>query len=405
MTSEEQDEVLEEKQKFEKTVKVEPEPKEEIGVESNGSSAVAATAEPAGPCAGCVQLHQEIRQDVKKIMNKIETVCERLEVMLAEKERMNQEQMSESGSEEKYAGSPSGSRESPAFQTNGKMLSAVMGNGGSRKRKPTKESVNRLFENSLIHENGNGSTIEKVPRQVSTPVSASSPFADFNHFNGGLMFDPMPNPQNMMQFLNLVQQQQHHQQAQQAAQIIQKEAQKVKEDVKQKPLEISNSPPNPGPNEQDLLSQLASQFNGKSPSPSVVPAAGSPEDDSSNSGGSRCSNCSTTKTTAWRRDLAGKLVCNACGLYYRLHRTHRPVHMRKDFIQQRFRRKIKEDENPAISQEAVFSQLLGMPPGGAAYSLMEHLNQLSQVQEESAKPSTGRTTESSKPDTGTTTPK
>uniref|UniRef100_A0A915ENF7 GATA-type domain-containing protein n=1 Tax=Ditylenchus dipsaci TaxID=166011 RepID=A0A915ENF7_9BILA len=44
-------------------------------------------------------------------------------------------------------------------------------------------------------------------------------------------------------------------------------------------------------------------------------------------------------TTAWRRDQTGKLVCNACGLYYRLHRTNRPVHMRKDFIQQRFRRK------------------------------------------------------------------
>jgi len=54
---------------------------------------------------------------------------------------------------------------------------------------------------------------------------------------------------------------------------------------------------------------------------------------------SRCNNCNTTKTTAWRRDQAGKLVCNACGLYYRLHRTNRPVHMRKDFIQQRFRRK------------------------------------------------------------------
>lgn len=37
---------------------------------------------------------------------------------------------------------------------------------------------------------------------------------------------------------------------------------------------------------------------------------------------SRCSNCLTTKTTAWRRDQTGKLVCNACGLYYRLHRVN-----------------------------------------------------------------------------------
>jgi hypothetical protein len=36
---------------------------------------------------------------------------------------------------------------------------------------------------------------------------------------------------------------------------------------------------------------------------------------------SRCTNCGTTKTTAWRRNSDGKLVCNACGLYYRLHKV------------------------------------------------------------------------------------
>jgi hypothetical protein len=53
----------------------------------------------------------------------------------------------------------------------------------------------------------------------------------------------------------------------------------------------------------------------------------------------RCTNCGTTKTTAWRRNAEGKLVCNACGLYYRLHKHARPVSMRKDFIQTRFRRR------------------------------------------------------------------
>nr|CAD2130555.1 unnamed protein product [Meloidogyne enterolobii] len=65
---------------------------------------------------------------------------------------------------------------------------------------------------------------------------------------------------------------------------------------------------------------------------------------------SRCNNCFTTKTTAWRRDATGSLVCNACGLYFRLHRTNRPVHMRKDFIQQRFRRKNQQQQqnNPSF---------------------------------------------------------
>uniref|UniRef100_A0A0N4ZCN7 GATA-type domain-containing protein n=1 Tax=Parastrongyloides trichosuri TaxID=131310 RepID=A0A0N4ZCN7_PARTI len=57
----------------------------------------------------------------------------------------------------------------------------------------------------------------------------------------------------------------------------------------------------------------------------------------------KCSNCNTTTTTAWRRSDKGTLVCNACGLYFRLHRQNRPVHMRKDFIQQRFRKKKDED--------------------------------------------------------------
>ncbi|VDP14614.1 unnamed protein product [Soboliphyme baturini] len=36
-----------------------------------------------------------------------------------------------------------------------------------------------------------------------------------------------------------------------------------------------------------------------------------------------CANCFTTTTTAWRRDRFGRLVCNACGLYYRLHKARR----------------------------------------------------------------------------------
>uniref|UniRef100_A0AC35TYH2 GATA-type domain-containing protein n=1 Tax=Rhabditophanes sp. KR3021 TaxID=114890 RepID=A0AC35TYH2_9BILA len=71
-------------------------------------------------------------------------------------------------------------------------------------------------------------------------------------------------------------------------------------------------------------------------------------------GGTCCSNCSTTTTTAWRRSTNGTLVCNACGLYYRLHRQNRPVHMRKDFIQQRFRKK-KDDENEGMDSGSIAS--------------------------------------------------
>lgn len=54
--------------------------------------------------------------------------------------------------------------------------------------------------------------------------------------------------------------------------------------------------------------------------------------------GTSCANCKTTTTTLWRRNQNGEPVCNACGLYYKLHNVNRPLTMKKEGIQTRNRK-------------------------------------------------------------------
>ncbi|XP_078730411.1 uncharacterized protein LOC144945717 isoform X1 [Lampetra fluviatilis] len=51
-----------------------------------------------------------------------------------------------------------------------------------------------------------------------------------------------------------------------------------------------------------------------------------------------CANCQTATTTLWRRNGSGEPVCNACGLYFKLHNVNRPIAMKKEAIQTRNRK-------------------------------------------------------------------
>ncbi|PVU85732.1 hypothetical protein BB559_006843 [Furculomyces boomerangus] len=50
-----------------------------------------------------------------------------------------------------------------------------------------------------------------------------------------------------------------------------------------------------------------------------------------------CFNCKTDYTPLWRRDDGNNTICNACGLYYKLHGHHRPVSMKRSVIKRRTR--------------------------------------------------------------------
>ncbi|XP_078254371.1 transcription factor GATA-6 isoform X2 [Rhinoraja longicauda] len=54
--------------------------------------------------------------------------------------------------------------------------------------------------------------------------------------------------------------------------------------------------------------------------------------------GLACANCHTSTTTLWRRNAEGEPVCNACGLYMKLHGVPRPLAMKKEGIQTRKRK-------------------------------------------------------------------
>jgi len=68
-----------------------------------------------------------------------------------------------------------------------------------------------------------------------------------------------------------------------------------------------------------------------------------------------CINCSTTSTPLWRRDGRGLPVCNACGLYYKLHGTHRPITLKKSISYTRKRKKEVDYQDDGCNESSTAS--------------------------------------------------
>lgn len=73
-----------------------------------------------------------------------------------------------------------------------------------------------------------------------------------------------------------------------------------------------------------------------------------------------CANCGTLSTTMWRRNNDGYPVCNACGLYYKLHKVNRPLSMVRGEIHSRRRRHKSSDSR--LHDALTLASIMAPPP-------------------------------------------
>jgi GATA-binding protein len=96
----------------------------------------------------------------------------------------------------------------------------------------------------------------------------------------------------------------------------------------------------------------------------------------------QCYNCHTTTTPLWRRDPQGHPLCNACGLFLKLHGAVRPLSLKTDVIKKRNRntnnpkppnRKPKVEKNREVNIAPTASDATHAATNAAVNAILESI--------------------------------
>ncbi|KAJ9158084.1 GATA type zinc finger protein asd-4 [Coniochaeta hoffmannii] len=74
-----------------------------------------------------------------------------------------------------------------------------------------------------------------------------------------------------------------------------------------------------------------------------------------------CQNCATSTTPLWRRDEMGSVLCNACGLFLKLHGRPRPISLKTDVIKSRNRVKTSRNDLAKQKKAPAFPPVSDLP--------------------------------------------
>lgn len=88
------------------------------------------------------------------------------------------------------------------------------------------------------------------------------------------------------------------------------------------------------PQGSNITSPPESGFSSRAPS---RPGSPGPKNTDANGAPTTCTNCFTQTTPLWRRNPEGQPLCNACGLFLKLHGVVRPLSLKTDVIKKRNR--------------------------------------------------------------------